>query len=356
MEKKTTTKKAASKSTAKKSKSKKSKSNKQRTLLYILVAIFLILALVYFYKNPGEFNRLMDYVLGPEEQTVENTVTNTAKSDEKPAVVIKAENAQGNGEENSSLYFGNPTGAVKDVNVRTNYLIEHPQFTMSYNADKYIPNWVSWHLDLGDIGESERADNFRPDETLPEGWYGVKKADYQYTKYGFDRGHVCPSADRTSSDENNSMTFLMTNMIPQSPDCNRVIWKDFEAFERDFAKNGKEVYIIAGPDGIGGTSGTGTWDYIEMKNGGKIEVPAYCWKVLLILDAGDDDINRVTTETEVIALYMPNAMGMGKTGSWEQYLCSVDYIEEKTGYDFLAPIPDEIEDILEAKVYSGAKK
>ena len=48
---------------------------------------------------------------------------------------------------------------------------------------------------------------------------------------------------------------------------------------------------------------------------------------------------------------MPNKQGIHKTGSWDQYLVSVDEIEAKTGYDFLAYIPDEIENVLEAKVY-----
>ena len=49
---------------------------------------------------------------------------------------------------------------------------------------------------------------------------------------------------------------------------------------------------------------------------------------------------------------MPNSMGMHKNGSWENYLTSVDYIEEKTGYDFFQYLPDEIENSIEKKVYS----
>lgn len=281
-------------------------------------------------------------------QTPEASGTSVSVNSNKPL----DESAVPLGEENSSLYFGNPSGAVKDVKASSNYLLEHPQYVMSYNAEKFIPNWVSWHLAVSDIGDSARADDFRPDSDIQNIWYAVKKADYQFNKYGFDRGHVCPSADRTSTEQNNSMTFLMTNMIPQSPDCNRVVWKDLESYERELVKSGKEVYIIAGPHGVGGESKTGQWNYIEMSNGKKIEVPAYCWKIILVLDEGEKDIERVTKETPVIAVYMPNAMGIGKKGSWEQFLVSVDYIEEKTGYDFLAPIPDSIENYIEQKVYS----
>lgn len=357
--------------TSKKTNSKAKKGSKKKSSLsFILLVILCALVFAFAYHRGyvsvdfGEDGKPFIVLNLPFEVEEETPALEPASAEQsaKPASVAKTskaldESAVPGGEENSALYFGNPSGAVADVNVPSNYLIEHPQYTMSYNALKYIPNWVSWHLDLSDIGASERADDFRPDTSVPQGYYAVKKSDYQYTKYGFDRGHVCPSADRTATNENNSMTFLMTNMIPQSPDCNRVVWKDFEAYERELARGGKEVYIIAGPDGVGGTSGTGTWDSIEMLTGGKpngkkIEVPAYCWKIVLILDEGENDISRVTEDTTVIAVYMPNAMGIGKNGSWEQYLVSVDYIEEKTGYDFLAPIPDSIENVIEAKVYS----
>lgn len=262
--------------------------------------------------------------------------------------------------ENSPLYFGLPTNATNNVSNSNDYLMEKPQFSLSYNRETLCPNWVMWHLAVSDTGDVERGDDFRPDDELPSEWYKVTKADYQYNKYNFDRGHVCPSADRTDNAENNSMTFLMTNMLPQSPDLNRQIWKELESYERDLARSGKELYIAAGPYGKGGTTGTGTWDYIEIKENSrnaasknqKILVPSHCWKVILILDEAKDDYNRVNKDTEVLAVMMPNAMGMHKTGTWKNYLVTVDEIEEKTGYDFFAYLPDDIEDEIEAKVYS----
>ena len=231
-----------------------------------------------------------------------------------------------------------------------------PQFTLSYNTSTLCPNWVAWHLDTVNMGDADRSDDFRPDEELPQGWYGVKKADYQYNKYGFDRGHVCPSADRTATKEDNSMTFLMTNMVPQTPDNNRVIWMHFENFERELVKEGNEVYIIAGPYGTGGTSPKGTFDNIpiQLKSGETfyMNVPAYTWKVLIALPAGDGDLDRMADPSATaIAINVPNKTGMQKTGDWEQFLCSIDEIEAMTGYDFFELLPDDIEDALEASVY-----
>ena len=257
--------------------------------------------------------------------------------------------------ENSSLYFGNPTDAFTDTAFTENYLMIKPQYTLSYNTQTLCPNWVAWHLDKENMGDADRSDDFRPDKELPEGWYGVKKADYQFNKYGFDRGHVCPSADRTATKEDNSMTFLMTNMVPQTPDNNRVIWMHFETFERELVTAGNEVYIIAGPYGSGGTSPKGTFDNIpiSLKSGETyyMNVPAYTWKVLIAIPSGTDDLERVDSTATAIAINVPNQTGMQKTGDWEQFLCSIDDIEEMTGYDFFELLPDNVEDVLEKAVY-----
>ena len=258
--------------------------------------------------------------------------------------------------ENDPLFLGNPTDSFADTSLTVNYLMVKQQYTLSYNTSTLCPNWVAWHLGTENMGDADRMDDFRPDPELPTGWYGIKKADYQYNKYGFDRGHVCPSADRTTTKDDNSMTFLMTNMVPQSPDNNRVIWMHFENYERELAKSGNELYIVAGPYGTGGTSSKGTFDEIPvtLKSGEVLHmnVPAYTWKVVLAIPAGDGDLSRIDESATAIAINVPNKMGMQKTGDWEQFLCSIDEIEELTGYDFFELLPDDIENKLEAKVYS----
>ena len=233
-----------------------------------------------------------------------------------------------------ALLFGNPDGARADVECRENYLLEKKQYVLSYNASLLIPNWVAWHLCSSDLGECSRGNDFRPDGQLPDGFYAVKKSDYQYKIYGFDRGHICPSADRTASKEDNSATFFMTNMIPQAP----------------------ELYITAGPCGKGGKGAAGYFEKIELPSSAgenlSVSVPAFCWKIILVLDEGDDDLIRVTEETPVIAVFIPNAQRNGADSSWEDYLTSVDYIEEMTGYDFFTELSDEIEKTLEAGIYN----
>ena len=129
----------------------------------------------------------------------------------------------------------------------------------------------------------------------------------------------------------------------------------FENYERELAKAGNELYIVAGPYGSGGTSSKGTFEQIPvtLKNGQtyNMNVPAYTWKVVLAIPQGEGDLSRVDESSVIIAINVPNKMGMQKTGDWEQFLCSVDEIEELTGYDFFELLPDDIENKLEAKVY-----
>lgn len=263
-------------------------------------------------------------------------------------------------QENTSLYLGNPSKAEKNEDSSNNYLMEKKQFSLSYNNSTLNPNWVAWHLSSENIGDTNRKNTFRPDTELPKNWYAVRQTDYKFPAYGFDRGHICPSADRTSSSEDNSMTFVMTNMVPQTPDNNRIVWGALENFERDLVQKGNEVYIIAGPLGKGGTSDRGYFEEIPVTTNDGIElaitVPAYTWKILLILPDGDEDLNRITINTQILAVCVPNKKSCSRNGSWQQYICSVNYIEERTGYDFFDILPDELEEALEEKIYQPERR
>jgi endonuclease G len=245
------------------------------------------------------------------------------------------------------LLMGNPSNAVVDINQPTNYLMEKSQYALSYHRDNGRANWVSWHLDSSWMGSAARQDDFRSDTSLPAGWYRVLGTDYSGS--GFDRGHYCPSADRTSTVADNSATFLMTNMMPQSPDNNQGPWADLEDYSRTLVNAGNELHIIMGGAGQGGTGSNGG---ITMTiAGGHVQVPAQTWKVILVQPQGTNDVARVTTSTRVIAVVMPNAQGI-RTNLWEQYRVSVDEVEQLTGYDFFSNVPASIQAVIESSVDS----
>lgn len=258
--------------------------------------------------------------------------------------------------EDTPLYFGNPSDADSSTLQEDNYLMKKPEFTLSYNNFTLGPNWVAWHLSSSDLGEADRSNKFKADKELPESWYSVKQNDYQFSAYGFDRGHICPSADRTLTPEANQQTFLMTNMLPQAPDCNRIVWKALEDYERKLVGTGNELYIFAGGWGRGGTGNRGYFEEIPIGDydpylgqpRSSILVPEFFWKIIMILPEGENDLDRITKETQIIAVCIPNSQGCGKNGSWELYECSVDYLEQITGMDFFEAIDDEIEDVIES--------
>ena len=253
--------------------------------------------------------------------------------------------------DNSNLLFGNPSGAQPAMVMMDNYLIDQGYYVESYNATKGEPNWVSWHLDgANTTNATARLDNFAAFSGLPAGWFAVQSNSYNYNVYGFDRGHNCPSADRTSSVAANSATFLMTNMVPQAPQNNQQTWNNLEGYLRSQVALGNEVYIIMGSYGTGGTGAKGTFNAIS-SGIGSINVPSNIWKVAVIIPAANGDVSRVSSSTRVIAVNTPNNNSIST--DWKQYIVSVRDIEVATGYNLLSNLAKNVQDAIEVKKDTG---
>jgi endonuclease G len=205
---------------------------------------------------------------------------------------------------------------------------------------------VSWHLSSAWLGTVDRQDNFTADNSLPTGWYRVTTSSY--TGSGFDRGHNCPSADRTSSVDDNSATFLLSNIMPQAPNNNQRTWVGLENYCRTLVDQGNELYIICGSYGKGGVGSNGAASTLD---NGRVTVPDRCWKVVVVLPVGTDDVKRVGTSTRVIAIDTPNDNSI-KT-DWATYRTSIDAIEQSTGYDLLSAVSTSVQKTVEASVDTG---
>ncbi|MBD2297488.1 DNA/RNA non-specific endonuclease [Nostoc sp. FACHB-190] len=245
---------------------------------------------------------------------------------------------------NVHLTMGNPSSATNNGIVSNNLLLVKSQYATSHNCAKGIPNWVSWQLNSSWLGSAPRQDDFRADTTLPSGCYRVTTTSY--TGSGFDRGHMAPSADRTNTIANNSATFLMTNIIPQAPDNNQGVWANLEDYSRSLVAQGKELYIISGGYGTGGTGSNGSRTTID---NGRVTVPARTWKVIVVLDRPGLGVSGVTNATRVIAVDIPNVQGV-RNANWRSYRVSVDTLESRTGYDFLSQVSTSIQSTIEARV------
>jgi endonuclease G len=211
-------------------------------------------------------------------------------------------------------------------------------YVISYNSGRKVPNWTSWELNASYLGSTSRQDTFRQDDTLPSNMPQASLADYSGS--GYDRGHMCPSGDRTLTVTANSQTFYLTNMVPQAAANNQGPWNELENYSRSLAQNGKELFIISG----------GTFSPSSLSVGSGVKVPDKTWKVIVVLDAAGQGVSSVTTSTRVIGVLIPNNNSISSSTPWRNFRVSVDSIEALTGHDYLSDVDPAIQSVVESRV------
>jgi endonuclease G len=244
-------------------------------------------------------------------------------------------------EPSPNVRFGLPSPAKADPKQREDYLIERPQYALSYNAETRRPNWVCWRLRKEDIGKAERGP-FEPDPLLPRGFARV--TTHVYDGSGFDPGQMCPAKDRSRTQADMDATFYLANVVPQSPASHQHAWERLEAYCRDLTQRGNVLYIACGPQGEGGTGLDGHKEEIG-RGRVTVAVPARVWKVILVLRGEDADPHK---NTRVIAVVMPNDQTVGF--DWGKYRVSVRQVEKLTGLTFFSTLPKDLAAALKEKV------
>ena len=191
-------------------------------------------------------------------------------------------------------------------------------YRLGYDNTTKLATWVAYRLTFDKLTEPsvERSNNFQVDHEVLA---SADPKDYVHT--GFDRGHLAPAADMSSSEEEMQESFLMTNISPQLPSFNRGIWKNLERAVRIWARRESSVYVITGPI----LSREATHKTIG-KN--QIPVPEYFYKVIL------DE----TEPRKMIGFIIPNS---ATTNSFWSFAMSVDDVEAFTGLDFFRGLPGE---------------
>lgn len=224
------------------------------------------------------------------------------------------------------MVLGNPSSAGTGAE---NYLKQLPQYALGYQSSTGIPKWVSWSLTSGDQGSGRYDGNFITDTSLPAGMKRVTHADY--TNSGYDRGHMCPNADRNITLADSKETFILTNIQPQKPDNNQGIWANFETYCRNLTNStGREVLIMSGGYGSAGTIGTNV-----------VTVPTHNWKIAILVPAGTGSpitkINANPSGTRVIALRVPNIAGI-RTTPWTNYITTASSLQGSTALSFFTAL------------------
>jgi len=204
-------------------------------------------------------------------------------------------------------------------------------FWISFDGQTKNARYVVEYLDGTDSEpETDRHSGFRQDDDLP---VEFRPSDSDYAGSGFDRGHLAASANHLGTPEANYATFLLSNVAPQHPGLNRRAWKRLESLVRD--TYGNPVIIFTAPLYLPDESGRIRLDTIGTS---RIWVPTHFGKAILTHDK-----SGVATMAHWIC---PNV----DTGSnsLDVYRVTGDEFEAAVGLDLWAPLPDEIENRLEA--------
>ncbi len=202
------------------------------------------------------------------------------------------------------------------------------------------PEWVAYHIKKG--GNQGKAPN-RPspwieDKALAE----LAPSDDTYKHSGYSRGHLCMKkiAWRLGANADwNTHTTL--NACPQIQGFNSGIWLDMEYKTASWADKYNDVWVICGPAWIKSKDVT----YIGDENEMKIPIPHFFWKI--VIKKSEEKLDSLAF------LYPHKAIGKSKDSKskyrHEDYLVSVNEIEEVTGLDFFTNLDDEKEDALEGE-------
>ncbi|MFI3293123.1 MAG: DNA/RNA non-specific endonuclease [Rikenellaceae bacterium] len=185
--------------------------------------------------------------------------------------------------------------------------VQHTYYCLDYNEQHEQANWVYYSLKPENItGEAERSNTFRIDPKV-----STKSASTSdYTKSGYDRGHLCPAADMSHNEEAMRESFYMSNMSPQAPSLNRGRWKNLEELVRVWCKDNGELHITVGAilkDGLPQIGANG------------VSVPESYYKVIYSVSDG-----------EMIGFIMPNQKLDGEVAS---YATTIDEVESLIGID-----------------------
>ena len=208
-------------------------------------------------------------------------------------------------------------------------VVDHRYYSLSYVEEHEQAEWVCYHLvDTSLIKKVERKDHFRSDPLIITG--SATLEDYKGSNY--DRGHLAPAADMLFSERAMLTSFFLSNMSPQEPSFNRGIWKKLEALIRSWAVEKKSLHIVTG-------------SIFENNKGyigsNKVTVPGAYYKVIY----ADKD-------QKMIGFVLPN---QATTSSLQNFIVSVDAIEDLTKIDFFHQLDDAVETVLEAHKITNYK-
>jgi len=122
--------------------------------------------------------------------------------------------------------------------------LQKTRFLVYYNINRNCPALVVWSLTKTDLGHHRRpaGQSFLTDPACPRP--RAKSSDF--TRTGFQRGHLCPSADRSANVGLMRATFVMSNVAPMYPELNMQGFAQAEEHSRSLAWANHRCLLVAG--------------------------------------------------------------------------------------------------------------
>lgn len=213
-------------------------------------------------------------------------------------------------------------------------------FSLEWDNSLVANRWTCYELHAGNsMATVGRNDDFKADPEV-----AVSSTLEQYSGSGFSRGHLCPSADRLCSKEQNKQTFFLTNMQPQYQSHNGGLWSRLETQVRDYSTNDNytamhcdTMYIVKAAtitENVTINNAKKEGKYEETCNG--LIIPKYFYMALLHYNKETDTYHSIAFWTDHIAENQ-SVKNLG------DYAISIDELEQRTGLDFFCNLPDVIE-------------
>lgn len=230
--------------------------------------------------------------------------------------------------------------------VANNQILQHRAYTVSYNDTHEEADWVYYHLTADMVeGPSDHNTEYQTDKDV-----ALETATTNdYTRSGYTRGHLCPSADVRNDKAAHDELYMMTNMAPQTKEFNAGIWGEIESQVRYRVKKYGDLYIATGPILKPDLPKLKGEKRNRRANFNGVSIPEQFYKIVYCPAQGGK-----------MAAYLLNAHHDKDGKEWvkyngykespyhlRDYAVSVDQIERLTGIDFFSGIDNE--DHLEAK-------
>lgn len=251
---------------------------------------------------------------------------------EIPAIsLLKTDSSSGSGKDSDGPWFNYKTTDENQMVVTHAYSYNGKQYrnwTAMIDGTKKAPIWSAFvmHDDAYPDKNAGRSNNWRNDPAIPSGWQ-------QSGISGYSKGHLVASNYRQTSDNANRQTFYYTNQAPQyQTQFNDGVWNNLEQAVKSHAPSDRDtLYVVVG------------LLYENDKVVSSVPVPSHFYK--LLMKCSFNTSGEMSAAKGCAYIFTNEAH---PKMNYSEGITSIDAIEQRTGFNFFANVPAELQDDAES--------